>query len=340
MLQHSHSRRHGFTLVELLVVIAIIGILVALLLPAVQYAREAARRTSCQNNLKQITLAVHNFESTKQLLPSSWKPALPVSGKFDGWSAQAQILPYVEQGNIYGYINFDLSYTQQAPVPATNPPQKLSSTKIPVLVCPSEVRPQVRTDAAGVPEHFPLNYGSNLGTWFVYDPVTQQGGRGAFVPMRQLNGGALVDGRSNILCFAEVKAYTPYFRNAGIANQSPPAPLGVCGLGGQFKTDTGHTEWVDGRVHQSGVTATFTPNSKVLCTQSGTEYNVDWTNQQEGTSSTAPTFAAVTSRSYHRTGIQASMMDGSVHFFHDSIDLFVWQALATRDGNEAVGVPK
>lgn len=340
MLQNRHSRRHGFTLVELLVVIAIIGILVALLLPAVQYARESARRTSCQNNLKQITLAVHNFESTKQLLPSSWKPALPVNGTYSGWSAQAQILPYVEQGNIYGYINFDLGYSQQLPIPATNPPQKLPSTKIPVLVCPSEIRAQVRTDAAGVPVHFPLNYGSNLGTWFVYEPVTQQGGRGAFVPVRQLNAGALVDGRSNILCFAEVKAYTPGFRNAGLANQGPPSAQGICGLGGSFAVDSGHTEWVDGRVQQSGFTATFTPNTKVLCSQSGTEYDVDWTNRQEGSSPTVITNAAVTSRSYHRTGVQASMMDGSVHFFHDNIDLFVWQALATRDGNEAVGVPK
>lgn len=334
----SKSSRPAFTLVELLVVIAIIGILVALLLPAVQFARESARRSSCGNNLKQWGLALHHFESSNRTYPASWRLTTPVNGKIDGWSAQAQLAPYMEQGNIYGFMNFELSYAMQVPMPNTSPPLKVSAVKVPTLICPSERRTNIRYDASGVAEHAPLNYAANLGTWFVYDPATATGGDGAFTPHHPTSGGSVTDGTSNTICFAEVKTYTPYYRNAALANPPPPAPGGVCGLGGQFKADTGHTEWVDGRAHQSGFTALFGPNTKVLCNVGGMEYDVDWTNMQEG-AGTAVTSAAVTSRSYHRGGVQAVMLDGSVHFFSDSIHLRVWQGLATRSANEAISVP-
>ena len=111
---------------------------------------------------------------------------------------------------------------------------------------------------------------------------------------------------------------------------------GVCALGGSFKTNSGHTEWVDGRVHQTGVTTTFTPNTKVLCRQGGITYDIDWTNQREGRSSTVPTYAAVTSRSYHPTGVNVVLMDGSVQFVANEIHLSIWRALSTRAGNEPV----
>src|SRR5688500_17736932 len=102
------ARRKAFTLVELLVVIAIIGILVALILPAVQAAREAARRMSCGNNLRQIGLGLQNFEGTHKAFPSSMRPAVAnASGQLDGWSVQAQLLSYLEQGNLFGQIDFD-----------------------------------------------------------------------------------------------------------------------------------------------------------------------------------------------------------------------------------------
>jgi prepilin-type N-terminal cleavage/methylation domain-containing protein len=103
--------RHAFTLVELLVVIAIIGVLVAILLPAVQAAREAARRTACTNNIRQVALAVANYENTRKHFPTSfdWDYGLTSSKDFS-WSIQAKILPYLEEGNHYKHIKFNLPY--------------------------------------------------------------------------------------------------------------------------------------------------------------------------------------------------------------------------------------
>ena len=98
--------RRAFTLIELLVVMLIISVLVGLLLPAVNRAREAARRSSCQNNMKQVALAVANYESQHRYFPSSWKGTAPdTTGNIDGWSVLGQILPHLEQGNLYSKID-------------------------------------------------------------------------------------------------------------------------------------------------------------------------------------------------------------------------------------------
>lgn len=317
--------RNGFTLVELLVVIAIIGILVALLLPAVQMAREAARRMQCANNLKQFGLALHNFENVHRKYPESFGGADAA-----GWSAQARILPFMEKGNLYDHIDFKKPYSD-AYMPDGTP---LSATRIETYLCPSEVKDEMRLKD-GKPYHYPLNYGLNLGTWFVYNPRTKKGGDGAFQPYKGLGPQAMTDGLSNTLCAAEVKAYTPYYRNAALDSPARPgAPSEVCPLGGDFKTNSGHTEWVDGRSHQIGFTTVFTPNTKVLC-GSG-EHDVDWTNQQEGKSDTVSTYAAITARSYHPGIVNGLLMDGSVHNFSDTIELGLWRALSTRQGGEAL----
>ncbi len=326
-------RRNAFTLVELLVVIAIIGILVALLLPAVQYARESARRMACGNNLKQLGLAIQTFEAANRVLPSSHRPTTPAAnGNVDGWSCQAQILPYLERGDIYNRIDFNTTYNQSIVLPDSPTPVRLANLKLEVLLCPSELKKEKRGS-----EHAPLNYGCNLGVWFVYDRSTGRMGDGAFVPVTGLSPGEYVDGRTNTLAFMEVKTYTPYYRNAAIPDPMAPAPTGVCALGGDFKTNTGHTEWVDGRAHQTGCTTLFGPNTKVPCTVNGELYDVDWNNQQEGVG-TAPTYAAVTSRSYHPRVVQAVMMDGSVHSFASAIDLRLWQALSTRNQAEPASI--
>ena len=107
---HARPSHRGFTLVELLVVIAIIAMLVTLLLPAVQAARSSARRVACINNIRQLGLALNNYESARAHFPSSWKPARNMEGSVDGWSAPAQVLPYVEEGALFANVDFDISY--------------------------------------------------------------------------------------------------------------------------------------------------------------------------------------------------------------------------------------
>jgi prepilin-type N-terminal cleavage/methylation domain-containing protein len=324
---HPPTVRRAFTLIELLVVIAIIGLLIGLLLPAVQAAREAARRIQCANNLKQFALAMHNFENSRETFPSSFG-ALPGGD----WSAQARILPYLEAANLHQQIDFTQSYKAVG----TEGGVPLSAMRIPTYLCPSEIKDEVRLkDGAAV--HYPLNYAVNLGVWLVFDPITKRGGNGAFHPYSLLSHQHFVDGMSSTLCATEVKAYTAYFRNAAHANPSlPTTPAQVPALAGQFKSSSGHTEWVDGRSHQTGFTTVFTPNTVVAYGQDGAEYDVDWTNQQEGKSDTAPTCAAVTARSHHPEVLNAVMMDGSVRQFKNTVDLQVWRALSTRNGRETL----
>ena len=326
----------AFTLIEILVVIAIIGVLVALLLPAVQAAREAARRTSCANKLKQIGLALHNFESARKHFPSSWRGPDSVGvTSFNGWSAQAQLLPYMERVNLQSRIDFDKDYTDpfHENVTIGTVTTKISAMKISTLLCPDEIRPHLR-EKNGEPYHFPLTYGANLGVWFVYDPATDTGGEGAFYPNSKLGTGEFIDGLSNTIAFAEVRSYNPYFRNLGSPSLSEPSLPSICGLGGDFKTETGHTEWVDGRVHQTGFTSLFPPNSEVDCEIGGRTYNVDWNNQQVGKSATIPTFAAVTARSYHPAGLNVLFMDGSVQFIDQEIYPDLWRSMSTRAGED------
>ena len=329
----SKSNR-AFTLVELLVVIAIIGILVALLLPAVQQARSAARRISCTNSLRQSALALHNHASAIQRFPSSWMPPKDYrqsnSDAASGWSAQAQLLPYLEEAVMFASVDYEKSYNE-----AFIGTQKLATIRPTPYLCPSEIRDELRLKD-GAPYHYPLNYVVNLGVWFVYDPATGKGGDGAFVPIKRLKPGDFRDGMSKTLAMSESKAWQPYYRNAGL--DAPPIPSAdqICSLGGDFKTNSGHTEWVDGRSHQAGFTTVFAPNTQVLCESGGEMFDVDWNNQQEGKSESAGTFAAVTARSYHQNGVNAAYMDGSVHLVSNEVDIAVWRAASTRKGSETV----
>ena len=332
-------QRFAFTLVELLVVIAIIGILIGMLLPAVQQVREAARRIQCANNLRQIGLATLNYESAFMKFPESYRrPENAPTNR--GWSAQALLLPYLDQGNLSANIDFDLEYVDPSQtVDLGNGPQLLASARIPNYICPSEIRDQVRIDGdTGEPEHYPLNYAANAGVWFVYDPANGSTGQGALTTSRGNRMSSFSDGTSNTMFFGEVKSYTPYFRNAGMTGDIdiPTDPAAIAGMGGDFKSETGHTEWVDGRAHQTSFTSVFTPNTLVPHDAGSGEVDVDWTNQQEGNSDTARTYAAITSRSFHTGGVNTVRADGSVSFVSDSISLITWQALSTRNGGEVV----
>lgn len=336
-------RRRGFTLVELLVVIAIIGVLVALLLPSVQAAREAARRMSCQNNLKQVALALHNYESALSAYPPSFciAPGTILSGNNGSWSVQGRILPYIEQGNAYDRVRLDVAW--DAPVNRTT---GVPIMKIPMYHCPSEVNGQPRVDAAGLAYTTPLNYALNFGTWLVHHPVNQQGGDGATFVNSRLTPASFLDGLSNTLCASEVKAFTPYLRNTADPGPTPPSSAAAFqGLSGQLKLgsnlndNTGHTEWCDGRVHHSGFTTVFAPNTKVPYESGGRTYDIDYNSRQEGQSATQPTYAAVTARSYHGGGIvNAALMDGSVRVISKTISLAVWRGAGTRDGRETMAL--
>lgn len=324
----------GFTLVELLVVIAIIGILVGLLLPAVQAAREAARRMSCQNNMKQLGLACHNYESANKRLPPSAVIDFRLSNTANNgsWGVHGRILPYLEQTNLYNLVDLTVGWDFQ---PA------ISGLKLPVYACPSDPQAdEVRDPGSGRPLLYPTTYGFNFGRYFVYNPSSRQGGEGMFYPNSFLSFGAVSDGLSNTLLAAEVKAWTPYQRNGGPSTTSIPMTQveaeAIVASGAQFK-NTGHTEWPDGRVHHTGFTTAMPPNAEVHFAIDGVKYpQMDFNSWQEGKNGAAgpPSYAMITSRSFHTGVVNTTFSDGSVHSISDSIDLEVWRAYSTRSGGE------
>jgi len=350
---HFGRQASGFTLVELLVVIAIIGVLVALLLPAIQAARESARRMSCSNNIRQLGLAMIGYESANRKFP-------PMFFLGDGqyrWSALARVLPYLEGGNLASRIDSSVDYHLidiNGQIHASEDDLKssgaayLKSARISTLICPSEVRDEPRLNGDGVPRDYITNYGVNCGVWKVYDPNNQSGGDGLFYPNSGTKTKEITDGLSNTLMLAEVKGWMPYYRDGKSGNSTPIVdPSEICSLAGNFKRESGHTEWMDARVHQSGVTAALTPNTKVSCEVDGEVFDVDWNsyrvrgwdpaNPNAYKSETDVTYAAVTSRSYHSGGVvNVAKADGSATTMNSNVDLLVWRAMATRDGGEVV----
>ena len=327
--------RNAFTLIELLVVIAVISILVGLTLPAVQAVRRSAQNLSCKNNLKNIGLAVANYQSAVNTYPPSFE--VPLGETVRGsWSIHAQIMPYMEEGNAFQQIDFSTDWHIQVD-------SGLPAYAVPVYTCPSEPNAIVR-QKDGKDYVYGTNYGFNMGSWFIFDPVTGETGDGAFrVNQRTRPRDFQTDGTSNTLCAVDVKMYTSYVRNVdSIDSELPSTPghfegtSGELKLGSEFETNTGHTVWCDGRVHHTGFTTVYTPNTRVSYTLGDNVYDIDYSSQQEGRVTDRSTYAAVTARSYHSQGVNAVCMDGSVRMVNDMIDTEIWRALGTANNGEVI----
>jgi prepilin-type N-terminal cleavage/methylation domain-containing protein/prepilin-type processing-associated H-X9-DG protein len=194
------TSRPAFTLIELLVVLAILSVLFGLLLPAVQKVRETAARASCQNNLKQIGLACHNYHDTNQSLPPSYRASVPYTdGETDtlpGWGWAAFLLPQLEQGNLYRQLNFNLSVKQSPGI----------ETMVKVYLCPSDLTP---TSAFSVPDGFgnpvalagPSSYAACVGG----DESDTEGptGLGVFYRNSRTRLTDITDGTSNTILVGE-----------------------------------------------------------------------------------------------------------------------------------------
>jgi prepilin-type N-terminal cleavage/methylation domain-containing protein/prepilin-type processing-associated H-X9-DG protein len=340
----SVRNRRGFTLVELLVVIAIIGLLVGLLLPAVQAAREAARRISCANSLKQISLGVLNYEAANKRLPPS-ACINPKTTANNSWSIHGRLLPFLEQDNLYQQVNLSAAWSSQ-PI--------ISRLRVPVYSCPSDPKAELLRDTSTTASVsgiflYPTTYGFNQGSWFLYDPASNQGGNGIAFPNARMTMAAVSDGLSQTLLTAEVHAWTAYTRNGGPPTTNIPntvtEAIAIVASGNKDRLlpegyGTGRTEWTNGHSHHSGFTTTLTPNTRVPFVYNGQTYNCDFNSQQEGSSTTRPSYAILTARSYHSGLVNVALVDGSVRSVANSVDLDTWRASGTRAGGEVVSVPE
>jgi prepilin-type N-terminal cleavage/methylation domain-containing protein len=338
----------AFTLVELLVVIAIIAILIGLLLPAVQKTRDSAARIKCANNLKQIGIALHNYESNYGTFPVAETYPVPVAGNL---SIHVQLLPFVEEGNLQSQYEYAIQLNSSQ---ASN--SNAAQAKIPIYECPSDpnVMPILDgTDTFGNDVFkYPITYGFNYGTWMIYNWSAGQGGDGAFVINHPQTPAGFTDGLSNTLAAAEVKAQlmigsakapVGYYRNSKTPNvfgapvpADGPTLVSLYCNGGSVNNNL-HLDYYSVLVQESGFTTTFTPNTFVPYVYSdGNTYDIDFNSNQESATATGFTYAAVTSRSYHIGGVNVMLMDGSVRFVNNSILRATWQALGTRQGGEVV----
>jgi prepilin-type N-terminal cleavage/methylation domain-containing protein/prepilin-type processing-associated H-X9-DG protein len=343
----------GFTLIELLVVIAIIAVLIALLLPAVQAAREAARRAQCVNNLKQLGLAMHNYESSNGTLPPqmvlTYTSAGAVAWK-STWSASSRVTPYLEQGAVYNTINYTNKVSDVSNATAIG-------VQIKTFLCPSELNQQayVSTSATtGLTSTYGIsNYGWNVGTWYTFGGFASQiSTAGAIGSNLSRPFSSFTDGLSNSLLASEVKAYTPSYHDCGtIPNGAPSGPYAYPDiptvLASVYASPTagcksatapagfpggGHTHWSNGNSFYDGFTTALPPNTVSPLGTIAIDGDMSSEDEDDG----GPTYGSVTSRSYHPGGVNSLFADGSVKFIKNSINWQTWRALGTVGGGEVI----
>ncbi len=312
-------KRNAFTLVELLVVIAIIGILVSLLLPAVQAAREAARRMQCSNNLKQLGLATHNYLSAHSRLP------LCLNGTSKPLSVHAYLLPFMEQTALYNQVDFKTSWNSPTNVVAMG-------TSVPTFNCPSEPNSTLPVGRAAT------NYRANQGSQLLYGkPPTDSSDtnygmpapNGVFISDKSLKAAEITDGLSNTAAFSEHPLAD--YNNAAVSKFDtfrpgtyPATPddavqqckaVDITNLAKQGVSDVG-APWLQAYHSTTQYFHVTGPNSRSCMYPPGR--------------------ISTTAASYHTGGVMVTMCDGSVDFFSDSIELAIWRAVGSRNGAEVV----
>jgi prepilin-type N-terminal cleavage/methylation domain-containing protein len=307
------ARRSGFTLVELLVVIAIIGTLVALLLPAVQAAREAARRMSCTSNLKQLGIALHNYHDALGALPVARNPYPLVH------SALSRVLPYMEQANVERLVEYTLPLSA-----ATN--QAALQTPVKLFACASDA---ARGRVPGSP-FAGTNYVVNNGSGTVGFGLIASGD-GLFtqtnVAFRQIT-----DGLSNTAAISESTLGTGQTSSGNtpraarrevleVPGGNDPTPADCQNAAGAWSGQRG-AKWLDGHYGNALYNHFYAPNAPQWDCGNG--------SHNKGLS---------TARSFHPASVNLLLADGSVRSVSNQVAIEVWRALATRDGGEAVGEP-